>query len=246
MHVPIALSLAGSVLVYGLAFSSAARLSAQHQAAPSAATRDAGSSARFDMEVREDFFTGFSGDAGRLARGMARTEAVLAANPDHAEALVWHGSGLIFSAGRAFQSGDTAAGMEAFGRGLGEMNRAVSLAPDSVAVRVPRGATLFESTRTMPAAQAEPLLRLAVSDYERALELQAKVFSSLSRHARGELLFGLADGYARLGDQERARAFFQRLTAEGGPSPRRDFAAAWLAGSAPSTVPSCGPCHSGK
>jgi hypothetical protein len=136
--------------------------------------------------------------------------------------------------------------MELFGRGLGEMNRAVNLAPDRVGVLVPRGATLFEATRFMPPAQAEPLLRLAVTDFERALELQAAVFDSLSGHAKGELLFGLADGYARLSDNEKARGYFDRMTREGGPSPRREYAAAWLTGSAPQRIPSCGPCHAGK
>lgn len=242
----LTLVLPAAGLVYALVFGAAVIGAAQGSPAspPAAVSSAASPSVRFDMEVRADFFTGFSGNAERLARGMKRTEEVLASQPDHAEALVWHGSGLMFSSGRAFQTGDTAAGMELFGRGLGEMNRAVTLAPDRVAVRVPRGATLFESTRFMPAAQAEPLLRLAVSDYERALAVQQAVFGTLSSHARGELLFGLADGYARLGEPEQARAFFRRMTDEGGPSPRRDYAAAWLTGTPPSTVPSCGPCHS--
>ena len=195
------------------------------------------------MEVRTDFFTGFGGNAERLARGMARAEEVLAAAPDHPEALVWHGAGLLFKAGQSFQSGDSASGLELFGRGLGEMNKAVVLAPDQVGVRIPRGAALLESTRYMPPAQAEPLLRLAVSDYEHVLALQAKVFASLSGHARGELLFGLADGHGRLGETEKARTYFMRMTEEGGPSARRDYASAWLAGAPPKTVPSCGGCH---
>lgn len=236
MQTHLRLPLVGSTLVFGLVLATA--LLAQAPQAPATA-----SGARFDMEVRTDFFIGFSGNVERLARGMARTEEVLAAQPDHAEALVWHGSGLLFRAGQAFQQGDTPGGMEQFGRGLGEMNKAVALAPDSVAVRVPRGATLFESTRFMPPAQAEPLVRLALSDYERALALQSSTFASLGEHARGELLFGLAEGYARVGDQPKARAFFERMIREGGPSPRRDYASAWLSGSAPASVPSCGPCH---
>jgi pentatricopeptide repeat protein len=237
MHTPtsFSLTLAGAACTHLVALMCTSGLAAQTPAP-----------ARFDREVREDFFAGFSGNPERLVRGMARAEAALAAAPDHAEAMVWHGGGLLFLAGQAFQSGDTATGMERFGRGLGEMNKAVELAPDRVGVRVPRGATLFEATRFMPAAQAEPLLRLAVSDFERALELQAAVFDSLGGHAKGELLFGLADGYARLGDSEKARQYFDRMTNEGGPSPRREYATAWLGGTAPQRVPACGPCHSGK
>jgi pentatricopeptide repeat protein len=98
----------------------------------------------------------------------------------------------------------------------------------------------------MPAAQAEPLLRLAIGDYERVLELQANVFHSFGGHAKGELLFGLADGYARLGDPQKAREYFDRMARDGGPSPRRDYASAWLRDAAPERVPACGPCHAGK
>ena len=86
----------------------------------------------------------------------------------------------------------------------------------------------------MPPAQAEPLLRLAVGDYERVARTAGRASSSsLGGHAKGELLFGLADGYARLGDPQKARQFFQRMTEEADPSPRRDYAAAWLSGAAP-------------
>ena len=107
------LTLLSAGLVYTLAVGNAADLAAQSgQASPTASTASptAPPSGRFDMEVREDFFAGFGGNAERLARGMARTEEVLAAAPDHAEALVWHGSGLVFRSGQAFQSGDTATG----------------------------------------------------------------------------------------------------------------------------------------
>ena len=244
MQTPLTASIAASTFALGLALASAAPSAQQPPASTTTPPASLASSGRFDLEVRTDFFAGFSGNAERLERGLAKTAAVLAENPNHAEAMVWRGGGLLFKAGQAFQSGDTATGMELFGRGLSDMNKAVDLAPDRVGVRIPRGATLFEATRFMPPAQAEPLLRLAVGDFERALELQATVFSSLGGHAKGELLFGLADGYARLGDQQKARQYFDRMTKEGSPSPRRDYSAAWLKDpDATRAVPSCGPCH---
>src|SRR5262245_7268118 len=81
---------------------------------------------RFDMEVRADFFAGFAGDATRFARAMARCEEALTANPDHAEALVWHGSGVLNEAAQAFANQDFAKGNELWQKGLAEMNRAVS------------------------------------------------------------------------------------------------------------------------
>lgn len=46
---------------------------------------------RFDMLVREDFFSGFAGDADALERAMKKCEEILAKDPKNAEALVWHG-----------------------------------------------------------------------------------------------------------------------------------------------------------
>jgi tetratricopeptide (TPR) repeat protein len=198
---------------------------------------------RFDFAVRADLFAGFTGDTARFAKAMALCEETLKADPNHAEALVWHGSGLLFQGGQAFQSGDNAKGMELYGRGLGEMNRAVALAPDSVAVRVPRGATLFDATRYMPPAQAQALLKLALSDYERALAIQEPGLSKLSDHARGELLFGLAEGYARASDTERAKLFFARVVKEAPKSGRAGYSQAWLDGKPPAQVPRCTGCH---
>jgi len=208
------------------------------------ATLPAQPSARFDMKVREDFFAGFAGDQARLDRAMKACDDALAANPDHAEALVWRGAGVFFQAGVAFRSGDVAKGMGLYTQGLNEMARAVSLAPDNVGVRIPRGAVLLEASRGMPnPKQAESLIRTAVDDYERALELQNAYFSSLSDHARGELLFGLADGWARLGDKEKAASYFQRLTDTAPTSGRVNYSKAYLAGAPPKDPGRCSGCH---
>jgi hypothetical protein len=200
---------------------------------------------RFDFAVRADFFAGFQGDAARFERAMARCNQELATNPDHAEALVWRGGGFMFLAGESFQRGDVQKGMELWQRGLGDMNRAVSLAPDNVGVRIPRGATLFEASRRAPPAQGAPLLTLALSDYEHALQLQEKAgyFATLSSHAKGELLFGLADGWARAGDQHKARLYFTRLTKEAADSGRTTYASAWLDGKPPASAGTCVGCH---
>src|SRR5687767_14370072 len=83
-------------------------------------------SARFDMEVRADFFAGFQGDDKRFARAMARCEEVLAQQPDHAEAIVWRGSGFLAMGGMAFGKGEFQKGGELWGKGLAEMTRAVA------------------------------------------------------------------------------------------------------------------------
>jgi tetratricopeptide (TPR) repeat protein len=185
--------------------------------------------ARFDMQVRNDFFAAFAGDQTAFARAMDACERTLADDPKHPEALVWHGSGLTFKAGLAFRKGDTQTGMELFARGTSEMDDAVALAPDNVGVRIPRGAVLLTATRTMPAAMARPLLEKALSDYERTLEIQEPYFKELGEHPKGELLFGLAEGYSRLGQLDKARAYFERLTQDAPGSGQTVRAKEWLA-----------------
>jgi hypothetical protein len=200
---------------------------------------------RFDMVVRTDFFAGFAGDEARLAKGMATCEEVLAATPNHAEALVWHGSGLAFSAGKAFQQGDMKTGGELWQRGMAEMDKAASLEPDNVGVRIPRGALLLQATRNMPPDMARPLIEKAVGDYEHVLVLQSAYFSTMGDHPKGELLFGLAEGYSRLGNLEKARTYFERLIADAPASGQAPKAKAWLStGAVPKSEGlGCVGCH---
>src|SRR5689334_10100250 len=98
---------------------------------------------RFDMTVRADFFAGFTGDAAAFERAMKKTEAVLAENPKHAEAMVWHGGGIFTQAGPAAQNKDFVQASELFKRGMDEMATAVELEPENVAVLIPRGAIVL-------------------------------------------------------------------------------------------------------
>ena len=168
---------------------------------------------RFDLAVRQDFFQGFAGNKEALERGMKKAEAALAVNPQHAEAMVWHGSGLFFESGQAFRNQDFAKGGDLYKRGLDQMAAAVALEPENVAVIIPRGATLLGSTQQMPAGMAKPLIETGLADYEKTFQLQTSYFDTLSGHARGELLFGLAEGYLRLGDAAKAKEWFSRLAA---------------------------------
>ncbi len=171
--------------------------------------------ARFDTKVRNDFFAGFAGDKAALERGMKACESVLAADPKAAEALVWHGSGLMYLSGQAFQSGDQTKGMDLFIRGQEEMDRAVNLEPDNVAVLIPRGATLLQVTLFMPGnPQSKPLLEKGLTDYLKTLDLQKTYFGNLGEHPRGQLLFGIADANARLGNAAEAARYFERIKAE--------------------------------
>lgn len=201
---------------------------------------------RFDEKVREDFFAGFSGDMERFERGMATCEKILAQNPDHAEALVWHGSGLFGRSGQAFQSGDMAKGIELWTTALGEMDRAVELEPDNIGVRIPRGATLIVATREIPKERVPELLARAIEDYERVEQLQKGYWADVGSHGRGELLAGLAEAYDRMGQPEKAQTYYERVRAELPDSPYGATAKIWLAADDPAQRPTraaCQGCH---
>jgi tetratricopeptide (TPR) repeat protein len=200
---------------------------------------------RFDYLVRADFFAGVAGDEARLNKAIERCERVLEEQPKHPEALVWHGAGLMVRAGRAFQKGDMATGGPLFQRALDEMLEAATLAPDNPGVLIPRAAVLLEATRGMPPDMGRPLLESAVQNYEHVLGIQAPTFNTLGDHAKGELLFGLAEGWNRLGDKDKARTYFERLIADAPTSGQTPKAREWMAtGVVPkSNGASCVGCH---
>ena len=154
---------------------------------------------RFDYVVRTDFFAGFSGDEARLQKAMEACETVLAETPGMPKR--WSGTArdCCSRPDAASRAGDAQRGMQLFQSGLDQMTEAVALEPDNVAVLIPRGAVLLTATRTMDPAVARPLLEQAVADYEKVLRIQESYFDTLGDHPRGELLFGLAEGSARLG-----------------------------------------------
>ena len=201
---------------------------------------------RFDYVVRDDFFAGLRGDAARLARAMKVCEDLLAKNPRHAEALVWHGAALLIQAGQAFQRGEPDTARALSNRGVGEMEAAVAMAPADPGVLVPRGAVLSAAARNVrDPERATAFLRTAVGDYEKAVAAQAPSFPQMSEHARGELLGGLADGWQRLGDEDKSRGYLTRMVAELPGSPYADAAKTWLAQKPMKSGPAltCVGCH---
>lgn len=202
---------------------------------------------RFDLKVRNYFFSGFAGDAASLDKGMKICEDILAANPKAAEALVWHGGGLFYQSGQLFQKGDQQKGGELWQRGLKEMDDAVALEPDNLGVRIPRGATLATASHYVPPQMAQPLIEKAMTDFEKAYSIQGPDLSQLGTHPRGELMIALADGYSRLGQQEKAQAWFERIQKEMKGTPYEKSANTWL--EAKSLAPAqagCLGCHTGK
>jgi hypothetical protein len=69
----------------------------------------------------------------------------------------------------------------------------------------------------MAAPNSKELLKTGLADYEKVYAIQKPYFDTLNGHARGELLFGLAEGYQRAGDEARARDWFEKLAAVNDP-----------------------------
>jgi tetratricopeptide (TPR) repeat protein len=184
---------------------------------------------RFDMLVRGDMFAGMAGDSAALDRAMKLCEETLAKDPNDAQALVWHGSGLVYQGAQVMRTGDYAKGMPMLSQGLREMDEAVTKTPDQIAVLIPRGASLLEYSKHDPrpdVARAE--LEKGLGDYERVLTLQKANWETRPVHSRGELLSGLAEGWLRAGDAEKARSYMERLVRETPGSPYADRAQNFL------------------
>jgi tetratricopeptide (TPR) repeat protein len=203
---------------------------------------------RFDFKVRNYFFSGFAGDAASLEKGMKICEDSIAADPKNAQAMVWHGAGLFYESGQAFQKQDMQKGGELWARGLKEMDDAVALAPEQLGVIIPRGAVLLTGSKYVGSPEmALPLIEKGVADFEKAYQLQAPSFDKIGTHPRGELMIGLADGYNRLGNQEKAQEWFERIQKSMPGTPYEKSATTWLETKSLTPAQSgCLGCHTGK
>jgi tetratricopeptide (TPR) repeat protein len=202
---------------------------------------------RFDHKVRNQFFAGFAGNAAALGEAMKIAEATLAAEPNHAEAMVWQGGGLFFQSGALFQKGDMQGAMVMMQKGTGMMDKAVELAPKNVAVRIPRGSAYLAASKGMPPEMGQPLLEKGVKDYEDCWEMQKGDLSEFSQHGLGELLVGMAEGYGRLGKTEKAKAYFELARTKLAGTVYATRAEKWLAeGKLSARDSNCMGCHIGS
>lgn len=202
---------------------------------------------RFDMLVRDDFFAGMMGDTVRLDRGMKICEEILLKNPRDADALVWHGGGLLTRAAQAHGKGDSVLGDRLWNLGIKEMNHARALEPANIRVKIGRSATLIGIAQAgwdRSDSQARRLLRSALLDYEEIYRLQRPHFHKLSAHSRGELLFGLASGWSILGEHRRARDYLLLILKECKDTAYEIEARPWLERQKPTVIQhDCVGCH---
>ncbi len=166
---------------------------------------------RLDVAVRNDMVAGFAGNLEALHRAMAACEKLLAENPDNAEALVWHGAGTLVQS-RLEGETDMQKRIALFGKGTSEMDRAVSLEPNNIAVRIPRGGTLRMATPGMPNFPIlKTLIENARTDYQMAFDIQKDHLDQLGTHPLGELLQGLGDLNSRQGKVDEAEKYYRMV-----------------------------------
>jgi tetratricopeptide (TPR) repeat protein len=177
-----------------------------------------------------DLLGGLVGDMVRFERGMKTLDEILSKNPNDLEAKVLHGNGVMARSGEAFKAGDNEKAIRLWQSGMDEMAQAVDAAPDNLFVRARRGVVMISASRATPPQMAKPLLETAVTDFERVLQIREKEHTLAERsvHQRGELLTSLADGWDRLGDKEKARGYFERITKDLKGTVYEQRANAWL------------------
>jgi len=164
-------------------------------------------SGRLTPQVMAELFNGLGGNVDALKRGLAATAQALAANPNNAEAMAWHGAATLSQS-----TGDGLSALERIGlfqRATKEMDSAVGIAPDNPRVRMARGTVLRILTPGMPRLGNVPgLIENARLDYQRMFDLQKDRLDALGTHPLGELLQGLAELNSRQGKTADAETFY--------------------------------------
>jgi len=202
---------------------------------------------RFDMAVRNDLFAGMYGDSKALQRGLETCEKILAENPKDAEALVWHGMGILVQSRFEFEKGNAQGALALSQKGIAEMDHAVELEPNNLGVRIPRGAVLRDATKEMPPFMSEPLLERARTDFQYTFDLQKDNLPK-GEHPLGELLQALGDIYSRQGKPDDAAKYYGLLQERLPATAYGKRAAEWLKTrqALPAEQSGCIGCHTAK
>lgn len=169
---------------------------------------------KFDRTLQSDFSAGMGGDDAARTRAFERADKILAANPNDAETLAWHGSATLAQSGKLFQGGNFREGAALWQKGLQEMDKAVELAPESFAVRIVRGSTALNAAKHYPdAATAKQLREKGAADYEKLLGLPDEASKKAAQNQLRRILDALVEAYDKLGDTAKAETYRQRLAA---------------------------------
>ena len=217
----------------------------QQPAEPSDAKKtDSEEEKSFAHLVREDFFSGLSGNDEALQKAMTLCEQTLSKNPKHAEALAWRGAGRLFLSGKSFRSGDPETGQKYWTTGVTDLDKARELEPDNIGVLIPRAAAMMGAGRNAPPEFGTPLLKKVKADFEYTYNEQKDYLDQLGEHPLGELRMGLADVYRLLGESDKSKAQLQAVVKELPDTKYSKRATEWLAAPADKKLAhNCIGCH---
>jgi len=180
-----------------------------------------------DAPIRALIFEGFTGKIASLREGKEQCEEILEKDPDHPEALAWHGAILVWLAAQSFEENQALPGMMMLNSGLKEWDRSLKLAPHQPGVRVPRVAVYPKIARSAPATMRKPLWEKARNDFLWLMENHKEGWGKLSEHARGELLIGYAETERALGNRENAERTLARILVDLPQTPYAKLAREW-------------------
>lgn len=182
---------------------------------------------KFDEALAADFSKGMDGDAASLERAVQKAGEILAANPKDARTLVWLGSAMLSRSGQFFMSGNYTEGGKSWKDGRQKMDEAVSLDGANTEVLMTRGTTYLSASKQFPVKEeANNILKLGTSDYEKITA--DPNFANFPANLRVKVWSGLAESYERLGDKQKAKTYYQNLSA-GATGEPQEKAVKWLA-----------------
>jgi hypothetical protein len=186
------------------------------------------------QRLRDKFNVGFMGDEAAFDDGYREVKDIVAREPQNPDALVFLGAAELFLSGRAAMKGEREKMMGLWGEGMAKLDRGMALAPEDTGVTAAYGAATLTAGLHVPYDPvALPAVKKGLAAYEKLLAKQAPTMHCLSTHARCELLLGAGEGWARLGERDKARSYYQRVAAECRDDKLPDYeqeAAAWLGG----------------
>ena len=198
-------------------------------------------------KMRDDLFAAMAGKPERLQPILDASGKILASNPNHGQALLWHGVATLAGFFGEAQKGNWQAAMPAFAKAEDEMDRAVSLAPNDLEVRVIRAVMYAPASRALPSPFSDRLLEKSRADFQHTFDLQQEKLAELGTHPLGELLQGLGDAYSRQGKTADAEKYYRMIQARLKATEYARRADEWMKTKQPlpESQTQCVGCHTG-
>jgi hypothetical protein len=161
--------------------------------------------------MRDDLFAALAGNTAAVERILDGSSKILAHERENAEALLWHGVGTMASFILDAQKGNAQAAWPKLLKATSEMDRATTLAPDDIEVRVMRAVLYAPVSRNLPRELKDDFVEKTRTDLQHTFDLQKDHLTAIGTHPLGELLQGLADANSRQGKVAEAEKYYTMI-----------------------------------